>query len=54
MPLQVGGGNHTTIYERDVFEFYGLAILRADWLSAEKGIIREYIVKVKQANMLLN
>ena len=53
MPLQVGGGSHTTIYERNVHNFLGIAILRADWEPA-KGIIREYIVKVKQANMFVN
>ena len=53
MPLQVGGGGPITVYERNVPEFYGLAILRADWPPA-KGIIREYIVKVKQANMFVS
>jgi len=53
MPLQVGGGGHTTNYERNVKPFFGLAILRADWQPA-KGIIREYRVKVKQANMFVN
>ena len=41
MPLQVGGGGgDIAIYESSVRNFFGLAILRADWQPA-KGIIRE-------------